>query len=367
MRKTLLPLLLLLAGCTGSSEEPTRALLAVGVATLTNNQPGTPAEIRFYETRTLQPGSTDPPRRVGSWPLDAAPVALFYRRSLEGGNDQLWVLTPDRLRRYNASLLRLDSVGSPSLDGLDVPLNTDCSRGYLRPGQSRLLLVCPPTDQSRPIEAYQAWLIPYNATTLPDSINFSDPNLTRLDAPARLALGPSDQLLYLTPSQMGRYDFTNPYLERTFTRSAATPTDLIFAGNLALGLMDDNDPTTTDTALLTWNLNPGSEVQFFRDSNIAARRFANGAPPLLVLGTGLARFAEGFQIPPESVLSRNTRYLAATTAQDQFLYLTRQDSPALSVIDLTLNLASLSASALRTSFLGSFQERLVDLAFIPVE
>ncbi|RIH86625.1 hypothetical protein Mlute_01195 [Meiothermus luteus] len=355
---------MVLTACTGSSEEPIRALLAVGVV----NQSSQASEVRFYLSRTLQPGVGESPRLVGSWPLDEPLVDFLYRRSLEGGNDQLWVLTSNRLRRYNTGLLRTSSVGSPTLDGFDQALPSGCSQGYLRAGQSHLLLVCPPSEPSRPIGNYQAWRIPYNATALPDPIDFLEPNLVRLDVPARLALGPGDQLLYLTPSQMGRYDFVNPYLERTFARSGAFPTDLIYTSNLALGLLDDNDSTTTDTTLLAWNLEATSGPSFNPNSNLAARDFARGAPPIFVLGTGLARFDGGFQLAPESVLSRSIAYRSGVAAQDQFLYLAQQNAPTLTVIDLTLNFASLTSAALRSSTIsGNFQERLVALAFIPVE
>ncbi|WP_027876154.1 hypothetical protein [Meiothermus cerbereus] len=361
-----LSLLFALSACTGSSEEPTRALLAAAI----NNPSGLTYQIRFFQSSTLQPGNFDPPRRVGSWDIDEPIVTLLYRRSLEQGvNDQLWVLTPSRLRRYNTRNLSVDDVGTPQLDGFDEALNVDCGRGYLRQGQSRLLLVCPPATPARP-EEYRAWLIPFTATALPAPVNFQDPNLVRLSTPARLTLGPNDQLLYLTPSQFGQYDFVNPFIERPLSLSGSSPTDLIFANGLALGLFDDNDPTTTDTTLATWNLSPTGEVGLVRDSNIAARFFARGAPPVFVLGSGLARFEGGFQLPreQETGLSRFLRYSTATVGIDQFLYAAQQDSLSLVVIDLTVNIASaLTSAGVRFSSLGSLQERISGLAFIPVE
>ncbi|MCX7783208.1 MAG: hypothetical protein N2318_06135 [Meiothermus sp.] len=362
-------LLATLAACTGSSEEPTRALLVAGI----NNPSSNTYQIRFFQSSTLQPGNFDPPRRVGSWDLDEPIVTLLYRRSLQQGvNDQLWVLTPSRLRRYNASNLSVDEGGAPQLDGFDQALAVDCSRGYLRQGQSNVLLVCPPAPATppRPIEEYRAWVIPFTATALPDSIDFLNPNLVRLTAPVRLTLGPNDQLLYLTPSQFGQYDFVNPFIERPLSLTASSPTDLIFVNGQALGLFDDNDPTTTDTTLVAWNLGATSEVGFVRDSNIAARQFARSAPPVFVLGTGLARFEGGFQLPRESEsgLLRTRRYSTATVGIDQFLYIADLDFPTLLVIDLTVNIAStLTSAGVRSSSLGTFQERITGLAFIPVE
>ncbi|MBO1436317.1 hypothetical protein [Meiothermus sp. CFH 77666] len=362
-------LLTTLAACTGSSEEPTRALLVAGI----NNSSSNAYQIRFFQSSTLQPGNFDPPRRVGSWDLDEPIVALLYRRSLQQGvNDQLWVLTPSRLRRYNASNLSVDDVGTPQLDGFDQALTVDCSRGYLRQGQSNVLLVCPPASATppRPIEEYRAWIIPFTATALPGSIDFTNPNLVRLTAPVRLTLGQNDQLLYLTPNQFGQYDFINPFIERPLSLAASSPTDLIFVNGQALGLFDDNDTTTTDTTLVAWNLGATSEVGFVRDSNIAARQFARGAPPVFVLGTGLARFEGGFQLPreTESGLLRTRRYSTATVGIDQFLYIADLDSPTLLVIDLTVNIASaLTSAGVRSSSLGTFQERIASLAFIPVE
>ncbi|WP_299431647.1 hypothetical protein [uncultured Meiothermus sp.] len=367
-------LLALLTACTGSREEPTRALLAVGVVT---PNASTPSQIRFFQTSTLQPGNFDPPRRVGSWDLDEPIVTLLYRRSLEeGGNDQLWVLTPGRLRRYIANHLTVDDVGTPLLDGgFDQALNVDCARGYLRQGEGRVLLVCPPAPATppRPIEEYHAWIIPFTATALPSPIDFRNPNLVRLTAPVRLALGVNDQLLYLTPREFGRFDLVTSPAQRVLDSRFATssPTDLILVGSQGLGLLDDNDPTTTDTTLVTWNLDATSEVGVFPDGNIAARFFARGAPPVFVLGTGLARFEGGFQLPreTESGLRRTLPYRTATVGIDQFLYTAADlDPPTLLVIDLTVNISNaLTTAGVRFSSLGSFQERITGLAFIPVE
>lgn len=363
-----LGLLLTLSACTGSSEEPTRALLAAAI----NNPSSNTYQVRFFQSITLQPSSTDTPRLVGSWSLDAPIVTLLYRRSLGVGNDQLWVLTPDRLRRYVANGLTIDDVGTPQLDGFDQALGVDCSGGYLHQGQSNLLLVCPPapTTPPRPIEEYRAWIIPFTATALPTPIDFLNPNLVRLSTPARLALGSNDQLLYLTPSRFGQYDFVNPFVERSLNQSTSTPTDLVVVNGQALGLFDDNDPTSTDTTLAAWNLSASGEVGLSRDSNIAARLFARGAPPVFVLGTGLARFEGSFQLPRETEtgLLRTRRYSTASVGIDQFLYLADLDFPTLSVIDLTVNITNaLTTTGIRTSSLGSSQERITSLAFIPVE
>lgn len=359
-----LGLLLSLSACTGSSEEPARALLVAGI----NNPSNNTYELRFFQSSTLQPGNLETPRWVGSWNLDGPIVALLYRRSLGAGNDQLWVLTQSHLRRYSTNNLTLDDVGTPQLDGFNQALDVDCSGGYLRLGQSNVLLVCPPAPAAppRPIEEYRAWIIPFSATALPDPIDFRNPNLVRLSTPAQFTLGPSDQLLYLTPIQFGQYDFTNPFTERPLSLSTSSPTDLIFVSGQALGLFDDNDPTTT---LAAWNLGATAEVGLFRDSNIAARRFAQGAPPIFVLGTGLARFEGGFQLPreAESGLSRTRRYSTATVGIDQFLYLADQDNPTLTVFDLTVSMGALTSAGVRFSLLGSSQERIRSLAFIPVE
>lgn len=368
--RALIGLLLTLAACTGSREQPTRALLTVAI----NNPSSNTYQVRFFQSSTLQPGNFDPPRRVGSWDLDEPIVTLLYRRSLqEGVNDQLWVLTQNRLRRYSAGNLTIDDVGTPQLDGFNQATGVDCSRGYLRQGLSNVLLVCPPAPATppRPITEYRAWIIPLTATALPSPIDFTNPSLVRLSAPVRLTLGPNDQLLYLSAREFGQYDFVNPSIERPLSQGASSPTDLIFVNGQGLGLFDDNDPTTTDTALVSWNLGATSEVGLVRDSNIAARQFARGAPPVFVLGTGLARFEGGFQLPRESEtgLSRTLGYAAGVVGLDQFLYLADDRSPVLRVVDLTVNIASaLTSTGVRTSPLSNiFQERIVGLAFIPVE
>lgn len=360
-----LGLLLSLSACTGSSEEPARALLVAGI----NNPSNNTYELRFFQSSTLQPGNLETPHQVGSWNLDGPIVALLYRRSLGAGNDQLWVLTQSRLRRYSTNNLTVDDVGIPQLDGFDEALNVDCSEGYMRQGQNHLLLVCPPASTPpRPIEEYRAWRIPFAATALPTPIDFQDPNLIRLSVPARLALGPSDQLLYLTPHEFGQYDFTN-FIEQPLSLTSSSPSDLIFVNGQAMGLLDDNDTLTTDTTLVSWNLGATTEVGLSQDSNIAARRFAQGAPPIFVLGTGLARIEGGFQLPreAESGLLRTRHYSTATVGIDQFLYLAHPDTPTLTVFDLTVSMGALTNTGVRFPPLGSSQERISSLAFIPVE
>lgn len=360
-------LLAVLSACTGSREEPTRALLAASL-----NLAGGTSEIRFFQSSSLQPGSLEPLRRVGSWVFSEPIVDLLYRRSLGVGNDQLWVLTPSHLRRYLTSSLTMDNVGTPQLDdGFDQALNVDCTRGYLRQGQSHVLLVCPPAPATppHPIEEYRAWIIPFTATALPSPVDFLDPNLVRLTTPVQLTLGPRDQLLYLTPRLFGQFDFINLPTERSLPQTNLAPTDLILVGGLGFGLLDDSRPDTTDTTLVSWNLFPEGEVSVFTQTEIAARRFARGAPPILVFGRGLAWFEGGFQLPraAESGLLRTRPYSTAISGIDQFLYIAQQDHPTLWVVDLTVRMDHLTSAGVRSSWLGSLPERITGLAFIPVE
>jgi hypothetical protein len=358
-------LLAVLPACTGSREEPARALLAASL----NLADGT-SEIRFFQSSSLQPGSFEPPRRVGSWAFGEPVVDLLYRRSLGVGNDQLWVLTPGHLRRYLTRNLGLENVGPPELDGFDQALNVECTRGYLRRGQGHVLLVCPPAPATppRPIEEYRAWIIPFTATELPVPVDFRDPNLVNLTTPVQLTLGLRDQLLYLTPRLIGQYDFVSPPTERMLPRTDLFPTDLILADGQSFGLLDDSNPATTDTTLVSWNLTVTGEVARFEDINIAARSFARGAPPIVVFGVGLAQFEAGsFRLPRPETNLRTPRFRAAVAGIDQFLYIAEQDRPTLWVADLTVRMDNLTRVGVRSSSLGAFQERITGLAFVPVD
>jgi hypothetical protein len=358
-------LLALLPACTGSREEPARALLAASL----NLADGT-SEIRFFQSSSLQPGSFEPPRRVGSWAFGEPIVDLLYRRSLGVGNDQLWVLTPGHLRRYLTRNLGLDNVGPPELDGFDQALNVDCARGYLRRGQGHVLLVCPPAPATPPrlIGEYQAWIIPFTATELPAPVDFRDPNLADLTTPVQLTLGLRDQLLYLTPGLIGQYDFVSLPTERRLPRTDLFPTDLILADGQGFGLLDDSNPATTDTTLVSWNLTVTGEVARFEDINIAARSFARGAPPIVVFGVGLAQFEAGsFRLPRPETNLRTFTYRTAVAGIDQFLYIAERDRPTLWVADLTVRMDNLTRVGVRSSRLGEVQERITGLAFIPVD
>jgi hypothetical protein len=360
-------LLAVLPACTGSREEPARALLAASL----NLADGT-SEVRFFQSSSLQPGSFEPPRRVGSWAFGEPVVDLLYRRSLGVGNDQLWVLTPGHLRRYLTRNLGLENVGPPELDGFDQALNVDCARGYLRRGQGHVLLVCPPPLATPPrlIGEYQAWRIPFGATALPDPIDFRGPRLAHLTTPARFALDINDHLLYLTRTQFGWFNLRDQLVERPLPQPNLLPSDLVLAVNHGLGLLDDGDDRTTDTTLVSWNLSETGEVVPFPDGNIAARSFARGAPPIVVFGRGLAQFEAGsFRLPrPETNLrTPMARFRTAVAGIDQFLYIAERDRPTLWVADLTVRMDNLTTAGVRSSSLGIFGERITGLAFIPVD
>ncbi len=218
----------------------------------------------------------------------------------------------------------------------------------------------------RPIEEYQAWIIPFTATELPAPVNFQD--LVHLTTPVQLTLGLRDQLLYLTPRLIGQYDFVNRPTERPLPRTDLFPTDLILADGLGFGLLDDSNPVTTDTTVVSWNLTVTGEVARFEDINIAARSFAGGAPPIVVFGRGLAQFEAGsFRLPRSETNLRTFTYRTAVAGIDQFLYIAERDRPTLWVADLTVRMDNLTTAGVRSSSLGIFGERITGLAFIPVD
>lgn len=380
-----IPLLLLglaLASCTGSTEDPIRALLALA----SNSAVGSTYQIVFYATSTLQPGDFSTPPQVGSWAFEEPLVDIHYQRNLtDPTNNKLWVLSKTRLRRYSTTGLTSTNVGSPTPDGFDQALGVDCSRGYLRPGGNQLLVVCPRLDTSTspPSESLTelptAWLISdINNPTLDPAAPLTLTGFGGLDKiPVRLTLTGTNQIIYLTPGFIGTGTNISDTTTQRSLRSLSTPpsldavprelTAVTETSNVirVYGLM--SSASNNETYGLIWDLS--SNPVPFKDTAIKATQIAPGAPPVMFFGRGLGRLESGaIQLPPASLGLLSPEFSAGVVGLDQFFYVAQKDSSILWVLDLFGPTKDLTTSGIRPINLDTTgQLRGVSLAFIPVE
>ncbi|MDX2006951.1 MAG: hypothetical protein SFU83_17075 [Meiothermus sp.] len=355
----------------------------------TPTNPGQRYEVRFYPSNPLQPGNVGSPlpQTIPAWNIGEPLVALLYRRDSAGG-EQLWVLTERSLRRYRSDFTfdeqGVPQVGTPAeREQYNQPLQTTtganttpvaCQGGYIRTGVANFLVVCPPqraADQASVLPT--AWRIPYTAANepLPAPIDLSAfvGNL-----PLRLALaqdrrGQPDQLLYLTPRQIGiAFLDTGPNLTEALnlpanlTNQNTAPSDLTLSpSNTALGLLAP--PNTGGTLLLTWTLQAANNPNpVSLENTLATRlngtRFAGataataGSSPVHVLGQSFARLENNaLQLPPEN-LNLSLGYTAGLAATDQFLYLTSSQNATLTVVDLQIPTPNLTNTSFQQNFLS---------------
>jgi len=372
---------LTLASCTGSSEQPIQALVAVASNGVDNKY-----QILFYASSTLQPGdlSTTTPTPVGSWTLNEPIVAIRYQRNLADPSDnKFWVLSQTRLRRYSTKNMTISNVGTP-IPNFEQLLGVDCSLGYLRPGPNKLLVVCPKinTSTTPPSESTTelptAWLIDVNNPVLDPANPLQLTGFTGLDRiPVRLALTNSDQLMYLTPGFIGLgSDITDTTTQKNL-RSLQTPPDPN-ANPKELAIATDSGGSTraygllaisssSETFGLSWDLSSNAPLPF-KESQVTSAQIASGSPPIVLFGTGLARIEGGqLQFPP-TLLNPGQQYAAAMVGLDQFLYLGQKDSWYLWVVDLFPAFKDLTTSSVRQITLDATGNlRPIALAFIPVE
>jgi hypothetical protein len=371
MKKAVLLLLLvgLFTACTGSSEAPLPALLAIGTET----------QVRFYDASTAQPGSPDSLREVGRWQLTEPVQDLYYRRDLSTGGQQLWVLTNTAVSRYVADALTITDVTVPAVEVLT--LGASCPKGYLRPGSLKMLAVCPVVNTSGelvPGELPRAWTMDFSATqdqnpaTEVNLIGFQGqiPNGIRLALATNPANGQRDQLLYLTSRFIGFGSSTTGGV--ALSNTTLTPTDLISVTDLnnitrAQAILQ---ASTTGTNLLTWGFSTVVPT-ISQNADINARGFARGAPPLFAFGTGLGRFENSFQLPSANVLSRSLVYESAVAGIDQFVYLVERENSRLWVVDAATAPANLVSAGIQANSLlaqtDTFGRKFSSVVFIPVE
>lgn len=294
-----LPLLALLAACTGSQEPRRPALLGALEA----------QALRFYQTRGLPQGQVNP---VGLWSFAEAPKDAAY------ASGRLYLLFGNRLEVYTTQGFTETQVPDPSAALQEtVNLPQGCTGAYLRLGQDRLLIACQ--------EAGRAYLWPLGGGDLVAA------DLTGLDPNARLALGPGDRLAYLTAQALGYRDPANQdpsqKREALLPSPLAAPKDLVF------------DP---DTGRL-WGLGADSlsqgQLYAFQTSlqgPLPAPQLPQGLA--LLRGRGLVAYGQGFQAldaqgsPKGGLQSSFTAYQAAALSLDGYLYLGQ--GSALEVWDL---------------------------------
>ncbi|RTH20935.1 hypothetical protein CSW40_14245 [Thermus scotoductus] len=321
---------LILSACTGSQEPPLPALVAMGGE----------GEVRFFRARDLQGGTPNP---VGTW---TTPSLQDLAHSQTFG--QLYLLFPDRLEAYSTQGFSENGAPQASPTTANLPPGVDCTEGYLRLGQNRLLAHCP--------NATRAFLF-----SLDGSGSLEEADLTDLAPEVRLALfsqGGQELLAYMTRQALGYRPSNNPTgtpkLEKALDPQASQgPYDLQMdrlQGRLRLlGL----------AATL-------AEVRLYTLEGESQSRKVLGdfpQPSRLALDPvgGMVVFGRGFQVllPGESGVQREFRtYTAGLVGQDGYLYLVQ--GQALEVYDLVpsppLFLRSLNLGFSPTT-----------LAFIPVE
>lgn len=324
------PLLaLFLTACTGSQEPPLPALVAAGGQD----------QVRFYRAQDLQGGGVNP---VATWSTPGL-QDLAYSNAFQ----KLYLLFPDRVEAYDTTGFTADAApqGTPSLASLPA----DCTGGYLRLGQGRLLAHCPATGR--------AFLL-----ALSDLSALQEADLTGLPPGngVRLALFPQgtlDLLGYLTPQALGY----RPTLDPAGTPSLEKPLDpLPSQGPFDLqtdrgqGQLLGLAATTTEVRLyaLKGDVLTSRKVlgDFPRPSHLA----------LDPVGGGVV-YGQGFQVlfPKDSGPQQPFEtYSAGLVGQDGYLYLAQGTS--FEVYDLVP-----SPPLLVQSLALGFSPQ--SLAFIPVE
>lgn len=330
MRKPWLLFLLFLSACTGSQEPPLPALVAAGGE----------GEVRFYRARDLQGGSANP---VATWNTPGL-ADLAYGHA----QGRLFLLFPDRVEAYGTQGFTENAVPQvPPAATFPLDPGTDCTGGYLRLGQGRLLVHCP--------GAGRAFLL-----GLPDLTDPLEADLTGLPPGVRLALlpqGGQDLLAYLTENALGYRPPTSPQdtprLEKPLGATLdADPFDLradAVKGRL-LGL---------------GSLNIKARLYTLQGEALASQKVLEDffGTPRLALDpvAGLAVYGRGFQVlePKASpVLEAYTDFAAGAVGQDGYLYLA--SGSLLYVYDLVPS----PPQRVATPSLGFAPKAL---AFLPVE
>lgn len=321
-------LALALSACTGSQEPPLPALVAMGGQD----------EVRFYRARDLQGGTASP---VETWPTPGL-QDLAYSNAFR----RLYLLFPDRLEAYSTQGFSENGAPQVSPTTANLPPGVDCTGGYLRLGQNRLLAHCP--------NAARAFLF-----NLDGPLALEEADLTDLSPGVRLALflqGGQELLAYMTQQALGYRPPQNP----TGTPSLEKPLD----PQASQGPYDLQMDRSQGRLL---GLAAPIEVRLYtlEGESLTSRKVLGDFPQPSRLALdpvgGMVVYGRGFQVllPRESGVQQEFRtYTAGLVGQDGYLYLVQ--GQALEVYDLVptppLLLRSLNLGFSPTA-----------LAFIPVE
>ncbi|MGQ9735364.1 MAG: hypothetical protein ACUVUP_02080 [Thermaceae bacterium] len=276
MKRILWLLSLALIACTGTSEPPLPALLALG----------TGEEVRFLKATPLLEG-------VAAWTTPGLQDLAFSGR--------LFLLFSDRVEAYSTQGFSETSVPQELLEAKPLPL--DCTGGYLRPGENQLLIACPGDAFTWPLSGGEP----------------SRVDLTGLDPSARLTLGPRDRLAYAAPGVLGHRNPDGSDAQEKSLSTLLPPKDLVY---------------DRDTGWLWALYSDGLESRLFGLSgglNLTERTFLYGYTRLtLNRNLRLVALGQGFQAldpqgaPLGEAQNPLTRYAAGLAALDGYLYLGRE-------------------------------------------
>lgn len=339
----LLVLLFIITACTGTTETPPPAVLAVGSG----------SEVQFFPAYGFWPasGTVSP---LGTWrlPLAAGPVVDMAAPS---GQSTLWVLTRNYL--YVFSTLGVTTRGVGSLPpGKTISIGSpnaaaDCTNGYLRTGAEHLLVVCSSSD---------VWMFPY--ADLPSTL-YKNHQLDTSGFPAdthyallsKTTLGDVLAFLYTSGSKVtvGYYVastalFVTQKLELGFgsqyqAQGLAILPDTETGSGTLFGLVGSTTGVNS-SELIRWNGNRNTEpvgfsVKTGTDSPIAATRMAldtTGIAPQVVVysGPSSSPYDRGLAVSSSDALwarQTYTSYDAATVGADGYLYLASGPDEAVSL------------------------------------
>ena len=286
-------LLIALAGCTGTSEPPTPAWLAIGSG----------KQVDFYDANGFRPLGSDP-ALAQSWTLDdnLADLLFFDKR--------LWLLLPDRLVALPVQKIQ----GPPEFTvELEFPNGTDCSQGTLKAGEEKVLAICAQTPFAATIGSLEE---------LPTPALRDDP---------LYALGPDDDLIYITNEEVGVYwdpDEDDETLELDLEYQDLDLQDFSydFAGSQGYALLTEGSGLAAVARLLPVRIrtflddppaistDPTVDIEEFEPEKLVLNQEV-----IIAFGKGFARFKPSASDVFDSTLS----YSAGIVGGDGFVYLAR--------------------------------------------
>jgi hypothetical protein len=362
--------LLFISACTGTgSDSIPDAFVVVGIN----------KELRFFLAEKVQPpgsSSQDPQFKVdqGNTVLDLVGRRIVDNNAL---SSDLWVLLPDRIRRYPTTKLSDTSTALPVAANLDLTFGLTCEEAsYLRQGPSRMLIVCAQKNPSAP----RLFSLALSGGSL-ETIDISSLG-TATARNARYALGNGDGLLMiqnrlsspeftLWPSRTGPGD--NAISSRPIAPdiSSATLRDLVFENTAsnssqAVAVIGSGN----NTVLASWNLQSGTAPGRGEKAAVFNRVLVDTRtlPVSRVLfGSALAQANGGVQQIAEYTSIGTLSLGAGVMGLDGFFYATSNsaDNNFLLTLDLQVPLANLRSTDFRKVNLDGKGSGVAYLQVIP--